>query len=527
MTERRASPFAAARPARRSRRQVRPVRRLGDAAGVRRRRRAQGARRGARGGRRLRRVAPGQGPGDRPGRGRLRQRLPHQRPRAGSRRARRSTRCAATTRPAAWSTTSSPTCSRDDHVFLIPNAANTAEVVRRLRRGGAGRDRRSRTSTRRTRCWPCRARARPTSLAALGLPDRARVHELRDAPRWTARDVVVCRTGYTGEHGYELVVPSDDAAAVWDALIAAGARTACGRAAWAPGTRCAPRWATRCTARTCRWTSPRCRPGPAGRSAGPSRRSGAATRCSPEKAAGPRRAAARAASRRPRASRAPHMSVYAGDEPVGEITSGTFSPTRKVGIALALLDTAAGLEDGDTGRGGHPRPARGEAGGQAAVRPAVGPLTGARAQPSNQRHQRDRGGHLDRGAQDVAGDPAEPAYGMADQQQRDRERRRRRRPAPATDGPATATDRRRRDGDGEPAATGPATVPATSAPRPSGRAAGTPRRQAQVAASRPVAQRRGQRRRRRRPGRGSAAAWISSTSDERRDAERADVRPSS
>jgi aminomethyltransferase len=29
------------------------------------------------------------------------------------------------------------------------------------------------------------------------------------------------------------------------------------------------------------------------------------------------------------------------------VTSGTFSPTRKVGIALALLDTAAGLADGD------------------------------------------------------------------------------------------------------------------------------------------------------------------------------------
>ena len=35
----------------------------------------------------------------------------------------------------------------DDDVFLIPNAANTAEVVRRLARGRAGRGRRSPTST--------------------------------------------------------------------------------------------------------------------------------------------------------------------------------------------------------------------------------------------------------------------------------------------------------------------------------------------------------------------------------------------
>ena len=32
---------------------------------------------------------------------------------------------------------------------------------------------------------------------------------------------------------------------------------------------------------------------------------------------------------------------------LGEITSGTFSPTLKVGIALALLSTEAGLSDGD------------------------------------------------------------------------------------------------------------------------------------------------------------------------------------
>ncbi len=34
-------------------------------------------------------------------------------------------------------------------------------------------------------------------------------------------DVILCRTGYTGEHGYELVPRWDDAAKVWDALVAA------------------------------------------------------------------------------------------------------------------------------------------------------------------------------------------------------------------------------------------------------------------------------------------------------------------
>lgn len=35
-----------------------------------------------------------------------------------------------------------------------------------------------------------------------------------------------------------------------------------------------------------------------------------------------------------------------GDRAIGITTSGTFSPTLKVGIALALIDTDAGVEDG-------------------------------------------------------------------------------------------------------------------------------------------------------------------------------------
>jgi aminomethyltransferase len=34
-------------------------------------------------------------------------------------------------------------------------------------------------------------------------------------------DLILCRTGYTGEHGYELVPRWEDAATVWDALVAA------------------------------------------------------------------------------------------------------------------------------------------------------------------------------------------------------------------------------------------------------------------------------------------------------------------
>jgi aminomethyltransferase len=40
------------------------------------------------------------------------------------------------------------------------------------------------------------------------------------------------------------------------------------------------------------------------------------------------------------------LTVLAGDTPVGVTTSGTFSPTLQAGIALALVDTSAGIEDG-------------------------------------------------------------------------------------------------------------------------------------------------------------------------------------
>src|SRR5699024_8041135 len=59
-------------------------------------------------------------------------------------------------------------------------------------------------------------------LDALGLPTG------HDYMSFAAAEVAgtaatVCRTGYTGERGYELVVPSGAALAVWDALTDAGA----------------------------------------------------------------------------------------------------------------------------------------------------------------------------------------------------------------------------------------------------------------------------------------------------------------
>jgi len=64
----------------------------------------------------------------------------------------------------------------------------------------------------------------PRSLERLGFPD---------APAFTFAegelDGIACmvnRTGYTGEQGVELMVPADDAPALWDAVVARGAKPA-------------------------------------------------------------------------------------------------------------------------------------------------------------------------------------------------------------------------------------------------------------------------------------------------------------
>jgi aminomethyltransferase len=231
-----------------------------------------------------------------------------------------------------------------DEVFLIPNAANTAEVVRRLVAAApAGIE-----VTDRHRDFAVLAVQGPRSAAVLdglGLPS-AHGYMSYETARLEGAELTVCRTGYTGEHGYELVVPWERAVAVWDALLAAGQpygiraaglaardtlRTEMGyplhgqdlspsitpsqaRAGWAVGWKKPAFW---------------------GRDA-----------LLAEREAGPRRVLHGLVSL-DRGIPRPHMAVLRGDDRVGEVTSGTFSPTRRVGIALALLDSSAGLAEGD------------------------------------------------------------------------------------------------------------------------------------------------------------------------------------
>jgi aminomethyltransferase len=65
----------------------------------------------------------------------------------------------------------------------------------------------------------------PTAIAALGLPDApAFTHAMGEVH---GIEVMVCRTGYTGEAGVELMCVAEDAVELWDAIVANGT-TPCG-----------------------------------------------------------------------------------------------------------------------------------------------------------------------------------------------------------------------------------------------------------------------------------------------------------
>ncbi len=226
----------------------------------------------------------------------------------------------------------------EDEVFLIPNAANSSQVAGRLQADAPpGIEVVALHTT-----LAVLAVQGPRSadlLEELGLPTD---HDYMSsaAATWRGRRVVVARTGYTGELGFELLPAWDDAGELWDAVLAAGAapcglgardtlRTEMGyplhgqdlslditpvqaRAGWAVG-----------------WDKPAFW----GRDALVAERERGASRLLWGLLATDRLI--------PRA----HMQVSRGGRVVGEVTSGTFSPTRRTGIALALLERGVGEGD--------------------------------------------------------------------------------------------------------------------------------------------------------------------------------------
>jgi aminomethyltransferase len=230
-----------------------------------------------------------------------------------------------------------------DEVFLIPNAANTAEVLRRLE-ASAPDGVEVVDQHRRLAVIAVQGPSSPQLLDRLGLPtDHPYMSFV--ATQWRGLPVVVCRSGYTGEVGFELLPRWDDAVTVWEALLEAGTdlgvlpaglgardtlRTEMGYPLH--GNDLSPQ-ITPVQARV-GWAVGWSKPAFWGRDA-----------LLAERAEGARRLlwGLEALDRGiPRA----HMPVLAADgSTIGEVTSGTFSPTRRQGIGLALLDRGVGEGD--------------------------------------------------------------------------------------------------------------------------------------------------------------------------------------
>lgn len=238
----------------------------------------------------------------------------------------------------------------DDDVFLVPNAANTASVVAALGDAApAGIE--VIDLHREYAVFAVQGPKSPDVLAAVGLPSDMEYMAFADAEIRVdggAAQVRVCRTGYTGERGYEILPRTADAGAVFEALLREV--TAAGGLPAGLGARDTLRTemgyalhghelSTEITPNQARsgWAVGWNKPAFFGRAA-----------LIAEKERGPARRlyGLRATGRGvPRAG----CDVLSGPggERIGVCTSGTFSPTLKQGIALALIDTSSGITKGN------------------------------------------------------------------------------------------------------------------------------------------------------------------------------------
>jgi aminomethyltransferase len=230
----------------------------------------------------------------------------------------------------------------DDDLLLVPNAANCADVERRLLgaapAGVAVRDLHERLGV-----LAVQGPLSDEVLSDLGLPTGHDYMSFVDTV-WGGGAVTVCRTGYTGERGYELLPTAESAPALWGALL--DAVTARGGLACGLGARDTLRTEmgyplhghelsldiTPVQARL-GWAVGWSKPAFWGRDV-----------LLAEKERGAARTARGLLALDRGIPRADMDVVDGAGTVVGRTTSGTFSPTLRQGIALALLDR--GVRDG-------------------------------------------------------------------------------------------------------------------------------------------------------------------------------------
>ena len=156
-------------------------------------------------------------------------------------------------------------------------------------------------------------------------------------------NAVISRTGYTGEDGFEVIVAARRRGRCVERTP--GNRESpmvSRRAVWVPATPFASRPRCRFMVTSFRSRSTRTRPAWAGpssstRAISPARRASTACKAAPGLARVGLKLEAKRIARQ-------GAVVFSGEEQVGEVTSGTFSPTLQVSLAMALVDPAAAAD---------------------------------------------------------------------------------------------------------------------------------------------------------------------------------------
>jgi len=234
----------------------------------------------------------------------------------------------------------------EQRYFVVPNAANAVRVLRMLEEEGSSRP--LHLIYHQDWCFLAVQGPRSVEVATEVFPEAERLAFMECAEmEYRRRPVILTRSGYTGEIGFELFTYQDVAEDLWGVLLAAGDAhdiRPCGLAA---------RDVLRLEMgyplygqdlfeeRTALeaglgWTVSLDKGEFRGREALLRQREEGL----PERLWGLRMHERRSI---PRA----HHAVYSGEERVGEVTSGTFSPLLEVGIALAYISPVERFGPGD------------------------------------------------------------------------------------------------------------------------------------------------------------------------------------
>ena len=229
----------------------------------------------------------------------------------------------------------------DDQVFVIPNASNAAEVAA-IFSAALPSNMEVENLHEQLGIIAVQGPKSPQVLSGIGLTTDLDYMSFTTA-QFGGIEVTVCRTGYTGEVGFEIVAPVEVLPELWDAILVQaekvggapaglGARDVLRTEMGYPlhGQDISPTITP--VEALLSWSVGWAKPEFHGRDALLAQREAGAPR---------KRVALRTVGRGiPRA----HMGVYSDAElanRIGEVTSGTFSPTLKQGIALALIDSSA------------------------------------------------------------------------------------------------------------------------------------------------------------------------------------------